>query len=198
MSTQSSSHTLRIIGGNWRGRKVSFTPRGDVRPTPDRVRETLFNWLQGYLPGARCLELDAGSGILSLEALSRGASEVVLLDNMKEIIDHLTQEFQKFQVPVQQYQLINLSARRWLLQDICRGFDLIFLDPPFAAEELGPVLHDISGKRLLNPEGWVYIESNTRLQEDGLPDGWVIHRQKKAGAVHYCLVSSGPGTGKFV
>lgn len=190
MSTQSQSHTLRIIGGNWRGRKVSFAHQGKIRPTPDRVRETLFNWLQGYLQGARCLELYAGSGILSLEALSRGASEVVLLDKRQEVVDHLAREFLRFRVPVQQYKLLNLPARRWLSQANCGGFDLIFLDPPFADEELGLVLHDISDKKLVNPDGRVYIESDTRLQKDGLPEGWMIHRQKKAGSVHYCLVSS--------
>ena len=190
MSTQSPSHTLRIIGGNWRGRKVSFAHQEKVWPTPDRVRETLFNWLQGYLQGARCLELYAGSGVLSLEALSRGACEVVLLDKRQEVIEHLSQEFLRFQVPEQQYQLINLPARRWLSQGNCGGFDLIFLDPPFAEKELGMVLHDISDNRLVNPDGWVYIESDRLLQKDGLPDGWVIHRQKKAAAVHYCLVSS--------
>lgn len=197
MSTQSSSHTLRIIGGNWRGRKVSFSHQGEVRPTPDRVRETLFNWLQGHLPGARCLELYAGSGILSLEALSRGASEVVLLDNMKEIINHLAREFQRFKVPEQQYQLINLAARCWLSQAPGDGFDLIFLDPPFSGNEVGPVLQELSAKKLLNPDGWVYVESDCRLQKDGLPDGWGYHRQKKAGAVHYCLVSPCAEDGNF-
>jgi 16S rRNA (guanine966-N2)-methyltransferase len=192
MSTQSPPNTLRIIGGNWRGRKVSFAHQRKIRPTPDRVRETLFNWLQGYLPGARCLELYAGSGILSLEALSRGAIEVVLLDIMQDVTGHLSREFRKFQVPSQQYKLINMSALDWLSQDNSHAFDIIFLDPPFGGDELDLVLHDISGKKLINPDGWIYVESELSLQKDQLPDDWVIHRQKKAGAVHFCLCKSLP------
>ncbi|MBQ74155.1 MAG: 16S rRNA (guanine(966)-N(2))-methyltransferase RsmD [Gammaproteobacteria bacterium] len=192
MKTQLPDHTLRIIGGNWRGRKVSFANEEAVRPTPSRVRETLFNWLQGYVPGARCLELYAGSGILSIEALSRGAGKVVLLDKKEEVISHLSKQFKDFLVPDQQYKLINQPAGPWLAETKCPGFDLIFLDPPFAGSDLGPILNDISAKNLAKPGGWIYIESSSEFQKAQLPGGWIIHRQKRAGAVHYCLCKSLP------
>ncbi len=180
-------HTLRIIGGNWRGRKVSFANQEAVRPTPSRVRETLFNWLQGYVPDTRCLELYAGSGILSIEALSRGASEVVLLDKSEEVVSHLSRQFKDFQVPDQQYQLINEPALSWLAKASGQGFDLIFLDPPFACSEFEPILNDIAAKNLANPGALIYIESSSEFQKPLLPSGWTIHRRNKAGAVHYCL-----------
>jgi 16S rRNA (guanine966-N2)-methyltransferase len=187
MNNHTGKHSLRIIGGNWRGRKVSFINDNEIRPTPDRVRETLFNWLQGHIHGARCLELYAGSGILSLESLSRGAVKVVLIDKMKQTIDHLSAIFVNFSVPREQYQLLNLPARDWLDEEHPQKFDIVFIDPPFASNELEVTLKQLASGDLLDAGALIYIESAEPLQECNLPRQWEIHRQKKAASVHYCL-----------
>jgi 16S rRNA (guanine966-N2)-methyltransferase len=187
MNNHTGKHSLRIIGGNWRGRKVSFINNNEIRPTPDRVRETLFNWLQGHIHGARCLELYAGSGILSLEALSRGAAKVVLIDKMKQTIDHLSAIFLDFPVPREKYQLLNLPARDWLEEQHRQKFEIVFIDPPFASHELEAILKQLASGDLLDPGALIYIESAEPLLECNLPNQWEIHRQKKAAAVHYCL-----------
>ena len=188
-SNQKGNYSLRIIGGKWRSRKVSFPNNREIRPTPDRVRETVFNWLQEYFPDAYCLELYAGSGILSLEALSRGASEVILVEKNRSTIEHLAVEFEKLTVPRDQYQLVAGTALDYLSRDIRSNFDIIFLDPPFGSDDLGLVLGQIHQQNLLCPDGLVYVESATQLQADSLGTPWTIHRQKKAGAVHYCLLT---------
>lgn len=187
MNRRTGKHSLRIIGGNWRGRKVSFINREEIRPTPDRVRETLFNWLQGYIHGSRCLELYAGSGILSLEALSRGANKVVLIDKMKRTIDHLSGVFSHFPVSQAQFVLLNVAARDWLDEEHDEKFDIVFIDPPFASNALNVILEHLASSDLLNSGALVYIESAALLPESSLPEQWEIHRQKKAGSVHYCL-----------
>lgn len=187
MNNHTGKHSLRIIGGNWRGRKVSFINNEEIRPTPARVRETLFNWLQGHIHGARCLELYAGSGILSLEALSRGASEVVLIDKTKQTIDYLSGAFSGFPVPRQQYRLLNLPARDWLDEQHPQKFNIVFIDPPFASNELGLILEQLASGDLLDPGALIYIESAAPLLECNLPNQWEIHRHKKAASVHYCL-----------
>lgn len=187
MNNHTGKHSLRIIGGNWRGRKVSFTNNKEIRPTPDRVRETLFNWLQGHVHGTRCLELYAGSGILSLEALSRGASMVVLIDKMKPTIDHLAEVFSNFPVSQEQFQLLNLPAREWLNQEHTQKFNIVFIDPPFAGNELKLILEELACSELLNSGALIYIESAAPLCARKIPAQWEIYRQKKAAAVHYCL-----------
>ncbi len=192
MKKHSASHSLRIIGGNWRGRKVSFANNENIRPTPDRVRETLFNWLQGPIKGARCLELFGGSGILSLEALSRGAQSVVLIDKLTLVIEHLKGEFSALGVPLDRYQLENLSAEQWLNENHNQVFDIVFLDPPFAGKHLDFSLQALATKKLLSPDCFIYIESPREIEKTTLPSGWTIERQKKAGAVHYCLCRTRP------
>jgi 16S rRNA (guanine966-N2)-methyltransferase len=189
MSNHKNDHSLRIIGGNWRGRKVSFPINEEIRPTPDRVRETLFNWLTGYLQNARCLDLFAGSGILSLEALSRGAREVTLVDTTPSTVEQLKLEFEKLSVPSHQFQLLNMSAGEWLKTNRSETYDLIFLDPPFDGNELTSTLEQIYSGNLLDSEGFIYIESASIISTDTLPTGWIIHRQKRAASVHYCLIT---------
>jgi 16S rRNA (guanine966-N2)-methyltransferase len=190
MSNHKNNHSLRIIGGNWRGRKVSFRNNEEIRPSPDRVRETLFNWLTGYLQNARCLELFAGSGILSFEALSRGAREVTLVDNMQSTVEQLKLEFEKLNVPSHQFQLFNMNADEWLKNSKTDTFDLIFLDPPFDGKELTSTLDQICAGNLLDSAGFIYIESANIISADTLAPGWIIHRQKRAASVHYCLITS--------
>ena len=186
MNNRDPRHSVRIIGGNWRGRKVSFAKNEKIRPTPDRVRETLFNWLQLDIKDARCLELYSGSGILSLEALSRGAAHVVLVDSMRLATDHLKTVFTNLQVSAEHFHLHTCSAQNWLDQASDK-FDIVFIDPPFGGNELDLCLHTLHNKQLLSPDCLVYIESPSPITTSDLPNNWSIHRQKKAGVVHYCL-----------
>ncbi len=179
------NHSLRIIGGKWRSRKISFAAdTDDLRPTPDRVRETLFNWLGEHLPAARCLDLYAGSGILSLEALSRGACQVTLIENNPKIAHALRDTFAQLCDDASLYQIHKTSAKEWLT--VCdTTYELIFLDPPFASTDLEAVCQMIDKRKLAR--GFIYIESATRVNVQTLPPGWSIYRQKQAGGVHYCL-----------
>ena len=132
----SQSFVLRIIGGEWRGRKIHFPPVQAIRPTPDRVRETVFNWLQGVTPGSRCLDLYAGSGALGFEALSRGAREVVFVDVEPAVVRHIGDTLRN--LGCDRGRTVRADAAGFLAQP-ATPFDVIFLDPPFAA----PVLPDI-------------------------------------------------------
>lgn len=186
-SNHTGKHSLRIIGGNWRGRKVSFANTKEIRPSPDRVRETLFNWLQGEVQGALCLELYAGSGILSLEALSRGARQVVLIDKMKLTVRHLSEVFSGFSISGEHYQIFNMSAHDWLEEDCAQKFNIVFIDPPFAVDEYLLILDALVRSDLLDSAALVYIESAAPVLPCQIPKNWEIYRQKKAGSVHYCL-----------
>ena len=130
---QIGRNELRIIGGNWRGRRVKFPSSNELRPTPDRVRETLFNWLQPVIAGSRCLDLFAGSGALGLEALSRGATRVVFVDHEPKVIEHLHAALSLLKAEGAEPKLT--QARRYLESPV-EAFDIVFLDPPFADESL--------------------------------------------------------------
>ena len=180
----SSARTLRIIGGSWRGRRLRFPASPEIRPTPDRVRETLFNWLSSRVPGAHCLDLFAGSGALGLEALSRGAAQVTFVERdpaaAREIAARLT-EWGAHQGSVE-----HADARAFLERTPAAPFDLVFLDPPFAAGLL-----EESAQRL-EQGGWlangalIYVEcpaSATPL----MPRSWGALKAKRAGEVGYHL-----------
>ncbi|MBD3646285.1 MAG: 16S rRNA (guanine(966)-N(2))-methyltransferase RsmD [Pseudomonadales bacterium] len=188
MSHRMSGRTVRIIGGNWRGRKVSFADHDDIRPTPSRIRETLFNWLQPDIHGARCLELYAGSGILSIEALSRGAREVTLVERSRPILDQIRNVLRDICPPGTQYHCIHASAADWLRKASGQKFDIVFLDPPFASDELAIAIDLIDRHELLADGAKVYIESGSAIEPSMLPEGWQLYRQKQAGQVHYNLV----------
>ena len=183
----SPSYSMRIIGGKWRGRKVSFAPHDEIRPTPNRIRETLFNWLQGYLHGANCLELYAGSGSLSFEALSRGAASVTLVEQSTVVHKHLIAEFKLLADATNTGHFFNLPAEKWVQQSTNESFDIIFLDPPFVGTELETVLPQIVAKNLLSLDGLIYIESPKKVTQETIPATLEIFKQKKAGKVHYCL-----------
>lgn len=174
---------IRIIGGNWRGRKLDVIHSPGLRPTPDRIRETLFNWLQRKIVGARCLDLFAGTGALAFEALSRGAAEVFLIESNPEIVETLKQHAEILGSENHTIQLADAAS--WLKQGI-KSFDIIFLDPPFGQgyiEQCCTLIHEES---LLNSNGLVYIESEKDLS---LPSGWKIKKQIKAGKVQAMLIA---------
>lgn len=177
------SRTLRIIGGDWRRRQVSFAAVAAIRPTPDRVRETLFNWLQGEVYGARCLEPFAGSGILSMEALSRGAAHCTVLDSAAEATASIRTSLKELGAPQQTFQCEIADARAWLAQ--CRDrFNIIFLDPPFADGDCSHLINLCLA--CLEPDGYLYVETPEPVPAKA---EYEIIRQKRAGAVHYALLS---------
>lgn len=173
---------VRIIAGKWRGRKLDVIDSPGLRPTPDRVRETLFNWIQQEIIGARCLDLFSGTGALAFEALSRGAFEVFLVEFDAKIVDSLKQQAKT--LASENHNIQHADARSWLKQGI-KGFDIIFLDPPFHQGYVEECCALIIQESILNPNGLVYIESEKDLD---LPAGWQVKKQKTAGQVQSLLV----------
>jgi 16S rRNA (guanine966-N2)-methyltransferase len=170
---------VRIIGGAWRRRVIRFPPHQGVRPTPDRVRETLFNWLGQTLTGKRCLELYAGSGALTLEAASRGAALAVAVDRNRVLIDALRATGAALGADALRAELGDVRA--FIARE--RGdFDVIFLDPPYG-DDPWPWLLPACAARLL-PGGYIYAEAAHALQP---PPGLAPWRRDKAGLVHYHL-----------
>ena len=174
---------LRIIGGRWRGRKLSFLTVPGLRPTPDRVRETLFNWLAPVVPGSRCLDLYAGSGALGLEAASRGAARVVMVDHASEVVHALREQLAGLQAS--EVVVIQSDVREWL-RGPSQVFDIVFLDPPFHQGLLPVTMQLLEANGWLAADAFVYIEAEKGLQPD-LPQGWKIYRSKQAGQVSYQL-----------
>jgi 16S rRNA (guanine966-N2)-methyltransferase len=178
------NNRLRIIGGHWRSRQLAFPPIVGLRPTPDRVRETLFNWLAPIVHGARCLDLFAGSGALGIEALSRGAVEVVFVENHPVAVRYLRNNLQQLGVNAGQVQ--QADALVWL-QSLAQPFDIVFLDPPFRQDLLS--LSCV----LLERGGWlasaarIYLEAERSLNDLQLPATWKMMREKTAGHVVYRL-----------
>lgn len=189
-STRHRTNQLRIIGGTWRGRKLSFPSSEGLRPTPDRVRETAFNWLAPVLPGARCLDIFAGSGALGLEALSRGAAHVDLVDSSSSVASQLRDNLSLLNSSVGRVHHAN--ALQWLQAYSCRQnppYDIIFLDPPFRQELARDCIRQVDQLSILSPRSWVYLEMAIDEPLPPIPDHWHLHREKVAGQVCYRLFS---------
>jgi 16S rRNA (guanine966-N2)-methyltransferase len=154
-----------------------------VRPTPDRVRETLFNWLAPRIAGARCLDLYAGSGALGLEALSRGAGHVTFVEKQRPVAEALQAQLSLWKAC--NYELHIADAGTWLAQAAGPPFDIVFLDPPFDAGLTTAVLAKLRARHLLAAGGWVYLEQPADVPP---PPDWVLHRSGRAGAVGYHLL----------
>ncbi|MCF7980734.1 MAG: 16S rRNA (guanine(966)-N(2))-methyltransferase RsmD [Pseudomonadales bacterium] len=183
------NNRLRIIGGKWRGRKLAFPDLPGLRPTPDRVRETLFNWLTPVIHGARCLDLFAGSGALSLEALSRGAGHATLIDRAPKVITQLGQHL--VTLKCQSAQLVQKDALQWLEQltpSQIEPYNIIFLDPPFQQSLIEPSCNLLLEKNLLKPKAMIYIEVEASTQFT-IPSSWQIFRETIAGQVASYLCS---------
>lgn len=185
--------TLRIIGGSWRGRKIQFPPVEAIRPTPDRVRETVFNWLQQDIAGARCLDLYAGSGALGLEALSRGAAQVVFVDVDQAVCRHLSQTL--VQLGCDRGQVVCSDATRYL-EAVPQSFDIVFLDPPFAERALADACRRLDERGWLRMGGLAYLEDTATAGVPVLPAGWTLLRSKRAGEVGYHLARRDPSAGE--
>lgn len=175
---------LRIIGGQWRGRKLSFPDLEGLRPTGDRIRETLFNWLAPRLPGSRCLDLFAGSGALGLEALSRGAGETLLLEKNPAAAAQLRANLDRLGCELG--RVITTDSLDWLARETPRPFDLVFIDPPFDAGLWQACIDQLANRSWLAEGAGIYLETDPdrALQT---PDTWRLHRDKTSGQVRYRL-----------
>jgi 16S rRNA (guanine966-N2)-methyltransferase len=184
---------VRIIGGEWRGRKLHFPHGETLRPTPDRVRETLFNWLQFELVGRRCLDLFAGSGALGLEALSRGAAEVVFVERDQEAARAISDALSR--LACTRGRVENCDAFDWLAR-VERAprqrFDIVFVDPPYASGLLGQAMVTLERCGCLAPEAWVYLEDAAARGAPEVPPEWQLLRSKRAGEVGYHLARRAP------
>ncbi|MFV2057456.1 MAG: 16S rRNA (guanine(966)-N(2))-methyltransferase RsmD [Thiohalomonadales bacterium] len=178
---------VRIIAGKWRGRKLSFSPIQDLRPTPDRVRETLFNWLQFDLVGKRCLDLFAGSGVLGFEAASRGATTVSLLESHPTAVRQLQQNVALLKAD--NIEIIAQDAIKFLQHTDAQSYDVIFLDPPYKLKLLQACIAQIEEKRCLAERGILYFEQATTGPGIDLSTAWTITHKKSAGQVCYCLAT---------
>ena len=181
MNAPARRHEVRLIGGAWRRSKLPVTDAPGLRPTPDRVRETLFNWLGNDLAGWRCLDAFAGSGALGFEAASRGAAEAVLLERDRGLVASLNAS--KLRLNATNLRVEVADALNWMARCAAQSFELVFIDPPFDTPLVEPALALAS--RLVSPHGFVYLEAATTLAP---PDGFALHRQARAGAVHFHLL----------
>ncbi|MDR9432573.1 MAG: 16S rRNA (guanine(966)-N(2))-methyltransferase RsmD [Spiribacter sp.] len=177
---------LRIIGGEWGGRRLSVGQAPGLRPTADRNRETLFNWLQGRLSGAKVLDLFAGTGALGLEALSRGAAQAVFVERSKPVAWALTERLRLLD-GAERAQVNTQEAKRYLRGEP-QAFDLIFLDPPFNAGLLSATLTTVIAGGWVHEMGLIYLEAGSHEASITLPAGWRIWREKRAGAVWFALI----------
>ncbi|HUA22660.1 MAG TPA: 16S rRNA (guanine(966)-N(2))-methyltransferase RsmD [Steroidobacteraceae bacterium] len=183
-----AARTLRIIGGTWRGRRLRFPDAQDIRPTPDRVRETLFNWLAARVPGSSCLDLFAGSGALGLEALSRGAARLTFVERDAGAASAIVARLEEWGAHGARVE--NVDARRFLERPPAEPFDIVFLDPPFASTLLAPTAERLEQGGWLANDSLIYVECPADGEpRNALPRGWAPLKAKRAGEVGYHLYS---------
>ncbi len=185
----SQAGRLRIVAGNWRSRLLDIADVEGLRPTSERIRETLFNWLAPHIEGANCLDLFAGTGALGLEALSRGARHATFVERSAAAVRQLEKNI----------EVVGAAAAATVVRgdalDYLRGadasFDIAFLDPPFAADLLGETCRLLDERKLLVDGCLVYLELDRTQDEPPLPDGWEALKNKTAGNVRYLLARTG-------
>jgi 16S rRNA (guanine966-N2)-methyltransferase len=178
---------VRIIAGRWRGTKLPVVLQDGVRPTPSRVRETLFNWLQARIPGSRCLDLFAGSGALGFEAVSRGAAHATVVDNDRKVISLLSQQVEKLNA--KEISLYCEDAITYV-KNVSSQFDIIFLDPPFCKFVLDELLQQVCNSACVKKDTLIYLEAPAGKFPQILPESWEWQRQLKAGQVECGLVAA--------
>jgi 16S rRNA (guanine966-N2)-methyltransferase len=203
-------NSIRIIGGGWRGRRVSFPDLPGLRPTPDRVRETLYNWLQPCIVGARCLDLFAGSGALGLEALSRGAGSAVFVEQAQAAARTLVKELERLRGSLRA-RVVEMGAARFLRSgdgpsgnafagssDPFGGpFDVVFMDPPFGSAALAEFVPLVDAGGWVKSGGLVYLENEKSAGAPALPAHWEMLKSKSAGEVGYHLARVNARAGKL-
>ncbi|MGX5915453.1 16S rRNA (guanine(966)-N(2))-methyltransferase RsmD [Aliidiomarina sp. Khilg15.8] len=186
MAKAQSKGQIRIIGGRWRGRKLPVLHAEGLRPTTDRIKETLFNWLQFDLHGARVVDLFAGSGGLGFEALSRGAAKATLVETQAQAVALLRDNITTLQI-TGQAEIDSRGALAWIDSAAPHSVDVLFLDPPFGNDWLSQILPRIDQADILVPGAFVYIESGQAESEPELPAHWQLRREKVAGQVRFRL-----------
>ena len=174
---------VRIIGGKWRGRKLPVVDVATLRPTPDRVRETLFNWLQPVIEGSSCLDLYAGTGVLGLEALSRGAGEVVLVEQNSDAVLQISRNIEA--LSANGVRLYQNDALEWLKNNR-QKFDVVFLDPPYRQGLIEKSSALIRSHGCLKKNALIYIEADKTIQ---VPDSMLLEKQGRAGQVRFMLLT---------
>ena len=176
---------LRIIGGEWRGRKLEFANLPGLRPTPDRIRETLFNWLAPHLAGARCLDLYCGSGALGFECLSRGATVATMVDEATVVEQCIARNRVLLECDTLQFE--RADALAWVRETkFAAPYDIVFVDPPYQQVLLEPTLAALQCSEAIRQGSWVYTEA-PRQTAIPAPEQWILHRDKQAGNNRYCL-----------
>ncbi len=178
------NNQIRIIAGEWRSRQIRFSDQAGLRPTPGRIRETLFNWLQYDTQGSHCLDWYAGSGALGFEAASRGAKQVVMVENQPQACQDIRQNMD--QLNASQIHLIAQDADQYLAQNHTQ-FDLVFIDPPFRKEMAINSACLLEQHQCLLPAAKIYLEVEAGNELKGLPENWQLLKTKKAGDVLSCL-----------
>lgn len=180
-----SDHTVRIVGGRWKRTRLPVANRPGLRPTPDRVRETVFNWLGQDLGGWRCVDAFAGTGALGFEAASRGAHDVLLVEQDRSLVLQLAQTQHRLQADMVRIQRGDGVAALRALQP--GSVDLVFLDPPFGSERLDAAVQ--AAAAAVGPDGWVYLEAAAPWTDTMVtPSGLAVTRHLKAGMVHAHLL----------
>lgn len=175
---------VRVIGGRWKGSSIAVPAIAGLRPTPDRVRETLFNWLQPHIAGASCLDLFAGSGVLSIEALSRGAARAVALDCQRKSVDGILAAGARLGARGLEVRLAR--AENYLERAAADRFDIVFMDPPFELGIRPTIARQLEEHRWLTPDALVYVEAPSNEQVV-TPENWKELRHRQAGKVAYTL-----------
>ena len=187
--TRSRAGRLRIVAGNWRSRLLDIADVAGLRPTSERVRETLFNWLAPRIHGARCLDLFAGTGALGLEALSRGARSTVFVEQSAVAARQLRRNIDLLEA--EGARVCHVSAADYLQEEKADRFDIVFLDPPFAKDLLTETCRLLAERGLLAEKAVVYLELARDQDMPTLPEGWQVRKDKTAGNVRYALVDTG-------
>lgn len=178
---ESGRGELRIIGGRWRSRRLSFHATPGLRPTTDRVRETLFNWLLGDIAGARCADLFCGSGALGLEALSRGAAHCDFVDREPGAIQQLKSHLARLEAG--DAGCCHCDSAEHFLAGAEKAWDIVFIDPPFGFNLVQPVCDLLVARNLLLPKACVYVESGRAEAAPKVPPHWQCYREKSTGGV---------------
>lgn len=180
---------IRIIGGRWRGRKLAVVNALGLRPTTDRIKETVFNWLQFELNDAQVVDLFAGSGGLGFEALSRGAQYAHFVETWAPAVQQLKRNVQTLNANAEVH---TAGALAFLNHCPAASIDILFIDPPFGQAWLDKVLPVVTERKVLTPGAWIYVESGSTETTQNWPANWHLHREKVAGQVCYRLFQYQP------
>ena len=182
----SKENSVRIISGKYKSRKITFPSQSEVRPTGNRIRESLFNWIQLEITNSRCLDLFAGSGALGIEALSRGAAIATFIESNREAAFYIKKNLKN--LGAINGDLIIAEATSWLKcsKDI-DPFDIVFLDPPFKANLMFDCFQLLESNNMIADNGSIYIETETEFKEEILPESWRLSHKNQAGKVFYYL-----------